>query len=133
VTGHRQSEHARTRFLLVRDGQSQLDASIRRCGAPPHYRDLPKSVTGLVDGPVRVAGWRIAPVSAATPRTRTPFSENSSGRIFCAGRVKRKLVERDFARGLEKALQLAKSMEANYLPGWCGPSPENKRCEISVL
>ena len=27
-------------------------------------------------------------------------------------------------RGLEKALQLAKSMEANYLPGWCGPSPE---------
>ena len=25
---------------------------------------------------------------------------------------------------LEKALQLAKSMDANYLPGWCGPSPE---------
>jgi hypothetical protein len=38
--------------------------------------------------------------------------------------VKRKLVEHDFDRALEKASQLAKGMDANYLPGWCGPLPE---------
>jgi hypothetical protein len=35
--------------------------------------------------------------------------------------VKRKIVERDFMRAIEKALKLAKSEDAAYLPGWCGP------------
>jgi tRNA(Ile)-lysidine synthase len=30
-----------------------------------------------------------------------------------------------FAHALESALQLAKSKEANFLPGWCGPIPED--------
>jgi hypothetical protein len=38
--------------------------------------------------------------------------------------VKRKLVDSDFAAAMEKALQLAKSVDANHLPGWCGPVPE---------
>jgi len=38
--------------------------------------------------------------------------------------MKRKAVEADFDHALEKALQLAKSVDANYLPGWCGPVPE---------
>ena len=33
-------------------------------------------------------------------------------------------IERDFTRAVEQAWQLAKSMDANYLPGWCGPVPE---------
>jgi hypothetical protein len=36
-------------------------------------------------------------------------------------RLKRKAVEKQFAETLEKAMRLAKSSEANYLPGWCGP------------
>ena len=40
-------------------------------------------------------------------------------------RIKRKLVEEDFSRTIEKALQLARSAEAGYLPGWCGPVPED--------
>jgi hypothetical protein len=39
-------------------------------------------------------------------------------------RVKRKVVENDFSRAIEKALELAKSDEATHLPGWCGPVPE---------
>jgi hypothetical protein len=39
-------------------------------------------------------------------------------------RIKRKVAETDFDRALEKALQLSKSVDANYLPGWCGPIPE---------
>ncbi len=38
--------------------------------------------------------------------------------------MKRKMVERDFDHAVEQALELAKSDEADYLPGWCGPSPE---------
>ena len=32
-------------------------------------------------------------------------------------------IERDFTGSLERALILAKSQEARYLPGWCGPNP----------
>ena len=38
--------------------------------------------------------------------------------------MRRKDVERDFERAVEEALELAKSDDADYLPGWCGPSPE---------
>jgi hypothetical protein len=38
--------------------------------------------------------------------------------------MKRKTVERDFERAVEKAIKLAKSEGAAYLPGWCGPSEE---------
>jgi len=31
-------------------------------------------------------------------------------------------VEDDFEAALKRALILAASMEAGYLPGWCGPS-----------
>jgi hypothetical protein len=34
--------------------------------------------------------------------------------------MKRKIVERDFDGALEQALRLAKSEDADYLPGWCG-------------
>jgi hypothetical protein len=37
--------------------------------------------------------------------------------------MKRKSVESNFDGALEKALQLAKSPDAGYLPGWCGPAP----------
>jgi hypothetical protein len=34
-------------------------------------------------------------------------------------------VERDFEKALERALALAKSKDAVYLPGWCGPESED--------
>jgi len=36
----------------------------------------------------------------------------------------RKSVESDFDGAIDEALQLAKSKDANYLPGWCGPVTE---------
>jgi hypothetical protein len=44
---------------------------------------------------------------------------------FLRRRIKRKMVEQDFASAVEKALQLARSTDAGYLPGWCGPVPED--------
>jgi hypothetical protein len=34
-------------------------------------------------------------------------------------------VENNFEKALEKALALAKSKDAVYLPGWCGPASDN--------
>ena len=34
-------------------------------------------------------------------------------------------VETNFGQAMETALQLAKSGDADYLPGWCGPAPED--------
>jgi len=44
---------------------------------------------------------------------------------FYRTRIKRKTVEADFNHAMERALQFAKSEEANYLPGWCGPVPDD--------
>jgi hypothetical protein len=37
--------------------------------------------------------------------------------------MKRKRVEKDFDAALHEALALAKSEDADYLPGWCGMVP----------
>jgi len=36
----------------------------------------------------------------------------------------RKTLEKDFDAALRDALIFAKSQEANYLPGWCGPAKD---------
>jgi len=51
----------------------------------------------------------------------TPFSEFLWA-DFLRRNIKEKRVEDDFSDALEKALSLAKSKDAGYLPGWCGPS-----------
>jgi len=50
----------------------------------------------------------------------TPFSEFLWAN-FLRRRLKRKAIERDFEGAIEKAMRLAKSEDAAYLPGWCGP------------
>ena len=62
-----------------------------------------------------------APVALA--KDTTPFSEFLWA-DFLRRRMKRKTVERDFERAVEKAIKLAKSEDAAYLPGWCGPLEE---------
>jgi len=39
--------------------------------------------------------------------------------------LSRKYVEADFEKSLEIALALAKSKDAVYLPGWCGPASDD--------
>jgi hypothetical protein len=53
----------------------------------------------------------------------TPFSEFLWAE-FLRRRMKRKAVKANFEIAVKEALELAKSMDANYLPGWCGPVPE---------
>jgi hypothetical protein len=51
----------------------------------------------------------------------TPFSE-SLWADFLRCRMSRKTVEANFEIAIEQGLALAKSKDAIYLPGWCGPA-----------
>jgi hypothetical protein len=86
------------------------------------FGDLPKSVDKLIDDPLRSLAGELRRAGGFAKDT-TPFSEFLWADFLCR-RMKRKVVETNFDGALEKALQLAKSVDANYLPGWCGPVPE---------
>jgi len=87
------------------------------------HKDLPKTVSKLIDDPFRSLAGELRRAGGFAKDT-TPFSEFLWADFF-RQRINRKLVESDFAHALESALQLAKSKEANFLPGWCGPIPED--------
>jgi hypothetical protein len=78
-------------------------------------------VADLVDDPFRSLAGELRRAGGFAKDT-TPFSEFLWADFF-RRRVKRKLVENDFAHAIETALQLARSDEADFLPGWCGPVP----------
>jgi len=91
----------------------------RRCS----YTDIPKSVNKLKDDPFRSLAGELRRAGGFAKDT-TVFSEFLWA-DFLRRRIKRKLVENDFDHALETALKLAKSQDAVYLPGWCGPAPDN--------
>jgi len=86
------------------------------------YKEIPNKVSKLVDDPYRSLAGELRRAGGFAKDT-TPFSEFLWADFF-RSRIKRKTIEQDFAHAVEKALQLAETEEANYLPGWCGPIPE---------
>jgi len=109
----------RDMFWTVLDNRSWMhpfdDQGRRR-----DYKDIPKSVSGLVDDPFRSLAGELRRLGGFAKDT-TPFSEFLWADFF-RRRIKRKLVESDFDRALTAALKFAKSQDAIYLPGWCGPA-----------
>jgi hypothetical protein len=101
-----------------RDWTHPFDADGRR----RPYSDLPKSVDKLIDDPFRSLAGELRRAGGFAKDT-TPFSEFLWA-DFLRRRMKRKAVETDFDQAIEKSLQLAKGVDANYLPGWCGPVAE---------
>lgn len=87
------------------------------------YKAIPKHLRDMVDDPFRSLAGELRRVGGFAKETM-PFSEFQWA-DFLRRRVKRTLVEKEFTRAIEKALELAKSQDAIYLPGWCGPSPED--------
>jgi hypothetical protein len=83
------------------------------------FDDIPKSIADLVDDPFRSLAGELRRAGGFSKET-TPFSEFLWA-DFLRRRIKRKLVEKDFAATLTEALELAKGQDAHYLPGWCGP------------
>lgn len=84
------------------------------------FADIPKSMSDLKDDPFRSLAGELRRAGGFAKDT-TPFSEFLWA-DFLRRNIKGKRVEDDFSAALEKALSLAKSKDAGYLPGWCGPS-----------
>jgi hypothetical protein len=105
-------------FLDNRAWMHPFDEKGRRRG----YDDIPRSITKLVDDPFRSLAGELRRIGGFSKET-TPFSEFLWA-DFLRRRINRKVVIEDFDRTLDKALQLARSHEADFLPGWCGPTEE---------
>ena len=108
-------------FWIVMDNRNWMHP-FDTDGHRRHYRDLPKAVTSLIDDPFRSLAGELRRAGGFAKDT-TPYSEFLWA-DFLRRRIKRKLAEQDFDRALEQALELGKSEDAGYLPGWCGPAPE---------
>ncbi|KRQ00878.1 MULTISPECIES: ParB-like protein [Bradyrhizobium] len=87
------------------------------------FRDLPKSVADLKDDPFRSLAGELRRMGGFAKDT-TPFSEFLWA-DFLRRKLSRKAVDANFDKALEKALAAAKSKDAIYLPGWCGPASDD--------
>jgi hypothetical protein len=87
------------------------------------FRDLPRSVADMKDDPFRSLAGELRRAGGFAKDT-TPFSEFLWA-DFLRRKVSRKTVEVDFAKAMERALAFAKSKDAIYLPGWCGPASDD--------
>lgn len=86
------------------------------------FEDIPESIADLRDDPFRSLAGELRRIGGYSKET-VPFSEFLWA-DFLRRRIKRKIVEQDFDDAVERALRLARSNEADYLPGWCGPVGE---------
>ena len=105
-------------FWRVMDNRSWMHPFDSRGERRP-YKAIPKNVADLVDDPFRSLAGELRRAGGFAKDT-TPFSEFLWA-DFLRRRMKRKSVERDFPLAIKKAKKLAKSKDADYLPGWCGP------------
>lgn len=89
-------------------------------GVRRDFKDIPKAMSELADDPFRSLAGELRRAGGFAKDT-TPFSEFLWA-DFLRRHIKGKRVENDFSQALEEAMTLAKSKDAGYLPGWCGPS-----------
>ena len=87
------------------------------------YGDIPKSTEDMTDDPFRSLAGALRRKGGYAKDT-TPFSEFLWA-DFLRRRFNKKEIERDFAATLEAAFQVAKTHDADHLPGWCGPLEED--------
>lgn len=80
---------------------------------------LPQTVIGLVDDPYRSLAGELREAGGFA-KDSTPFSEFMWA-DFLRHRVPEEVADGDPDKALKLALALAKSRDASFLPGWCGP------------
>jgi hypothetical protein len=105
-------------FWIVLDNRGWMhpfDAKGRR----RNYDEIPRAIGELADDPFRSLAGALRRAGGFAKDT-TPFSEFLWA-DFLRRRMKRADVKGDFDRSLTLAVRMAKSKDADYLPGWCGP------------
>jgi hypothetical protein len=105
------------RFLDNRNWCHTYDENGLRTG----FEAIPGSLAKLKDDPYRSLAGELRHAGGYA-KDLTPFSEFLWA-DFLRGRIKAKSIAADFDAALARALKLAKSKEAAFLPGWCGPDP----------
>lgn len=82
------------------------------------YEALPRRLTQLQDDPYRSLAGQ-ARMAGAFAKDSLPFSEFLWA-DFLRLKIKPEALQRDFAGALKKAIKLARTEQARYLPGWAG-------------
>ena len=95
--------------------------AIRFPGARPWTRKTDVLTFGTFWDELRAMAGELRRVGGFAKETM-PFNEFLWA-DFLRRRITLKAVQSDFTHAMEKALDLVKSEDANYLPGWCGPTP----------
>jgi hypothetical protein len=91
------------------------DAAGRRCS----FDKVPRLIADLKDDPYRSLAGELRLIGGFSKET-TPFSEFLWA-DFLRSRISKAAIKSDFPKALKHAMKFAKSPEAGYLPGWCGP------------
>ena len=112
----------RDAFWTVLDGHKWVHPYDHK-GRRRDYKSLPKTVVEMVDDPYRSLAGELRRAGGYAKDT-TPFSEFFWA-DFLRPRVGTALIKRDFTKAIEHALKHARSNEAIYLPGWCGPADDD--------
>lgn len=105
-------------FLFMLDNRGWMHPFDEN-GRRRDYAALPKTIGELVDDPYRSMAGELRRLGGYAKDT-TPFSEFIWA-DFLRRRIGKDAVAKDFDKAMKDALTLAKSKEAGYLPGWCGP------------
>lgn len=105
-------------FLFMLDNRGWMHPFDEN-GRRRDYAALPKTIGELVDDPYRSMAGELRRLGGYAKDT-TPFSEFIWA-DFLRRRITKDVVSKNFEKAMKDALTLAKSKEAGYLPGWCGP------------
>lgn len=89
-------------------------------GTRRDFDSIPSSIAELRDDPYRSLAGEVRRAGGFA-KDATPFVEFVWS-DFLRRRIRRKDVEKRFPASLAKAVKLAKSKDAGYMPGWCGPA-----------
>ncbi len=92
------------------------DGEGRRVG----FDEIPKSISELSDDPYRSLAGALRRAGGYAKET-VPFTEFMWADAL-RRRIRRRDVDASFSAALLQALEFAKTRDARYLPGWCGPN-----------
>ncbi|TPK80896.1 ParB-like protein [Mesorhizobium sp. B2-4-17] len=108
-------------FFVVLDNRGWMHPFDENGKRQP-YDAIPKTMAELVDDPYRSMAGELRRQGGFAKDT-TPFSEFLWA-DFLRRRIDRDVVTKNFDKVMREALALAKSKDASYLPGWCGPTTD---------
>jgi hypothetical protein len=83
------------------------------------HSKIPKSIDQLVDDPFRSLAGEVREAGGYA-KDMTPYAEFLWA-DFLRHRIDTKVLNADFPAAVKAALKLARSADADYLPGWAGP------------